>query len=197
MLIIPNFVSPFKIDNSENNRNIDRIAIINSYFDSLDANLQAKILVLDYDIKKNEISYTYDTIEYIKYNIQSILNIEINDNLQFQYYFLIGDDNLLNFDKWKNWEEILNLVDLVVAFRLENKNNIETIIKQKYSKYQSKIQLLENPIYDISATKIRFYLEELLKLNNNEIYPKLSKFINQFTIESYLKNKNPFSNKSI
>jgi nicotinic acid mononucleotide adenylyltransferase len=82
-------------------------------------------------------------------------------------------------------------VNLVVAFRLEKKNNIESIIKQKYSQFQSKIQLLENLIYDVSATDIRNYLEEFSNLNDNGIYLKLSKLINQFTIESYLQNKKP------
>lgn len=201
LLITPNFVSPFKISQDNLFNNIQRINIINSYISNLDETLKSKILVLDFEINKSEISYTIDTLNFITQNINTILGINLQSTNPIQYYFLIGDDNLENFDKWKNWEEILELVNLTIAFRIENKDFLFSIIEQKYIQFKNKINLLKNPIYEVSATEIRNQLiefAEILKAKDyNQIKSKYSELlinINNFTIKEYLKTVR-YSNK--
>lgn len=67
----------------------------------------------DYEIKKENISYSFETIKYFKdlYN-------------EYEIYFLIGYDQLANFKTWKNWEEILKDAKLI-AHKREIENNLQ------------------------------------------------------------------------
>ncbi len=98
IIFIPAKVSPFKegkvIAEPEHRINMIRISIEgNDYFD-----------VSDFEIKKGGISYTIDTIRYYK---------DIYDDLGF----IIGEDNLKDFKKWKEWENILKICKVIVIKR--------------------------------------------------------------------------------
>lgn len=106
--------------------------------------------VSDYEIKKQGKSYTYKTLEdyYDK-------NREI--------YFITGADCLINLEKWKNVQRILDLCTLVVLNR-PGINNEELYSQKKYieNKYNSQIKVLEIEGKDISSTEIR----EMIKVNS-------------------------------
>lgn len=62
--------------------------------------------ISDLEIQRGGTSYTVDTLRELQ-----------KDGSDNQYYLIIGVDQLEQFDQWKNYEEILNRVDLVVTSR--------------------------------------------------------------------------------
>ena len=92
-------------------------------------------IVEDCDIKRGGVTYSIDTIHYI------LDHYEITGKLGF----VIGDDLLPDFDKWKQPEEIKKLVDLIVVHR-----NMEECINSDYPAFY-----IKNKILPISSTEIR------------------------------------------
>jgi len=60
----------------------------------------------DLEIKRGGTSYTVDTLRELQ-----------NAGSDAHFYLIIGMDQLEQFDQWKNYEEILNRVDLIVTSR--------------------------------------------------------------------------------
>ncbi|MGH4125896.1 MAG: nicotinate-nucleotide adenylyltransferase [Clostridium sp.] len=101
--------------------------------------------ISDYEINKKENSYTYETVE---------LFSEFQSNIE--WYFLIGVDSLMELDKWKNVDRILNSCKIVVynrtGFTVEEVARQKRYIEQKFNK---KIIYINMPIIDVSSTSIR------------------------------------------
>ena len=95
--------------------------------------LEDKMSISDFEIKRQGISYTIDTVKYFK-------NKYPNDEL----YLLIGSDNLLKLSKWKDIDEISNLIQIVV-FKREKEIN-----KTNIKKY--KCILINNQLFPESST---------------------------------------------
>jgi len=62
-LLIPTYISPFKINNKENNffTNQQRLDMLYLAIENL-----PKFEVIDYEITKQKVSYTFETIDYLK-----------------------------------------------------------------------------------------------------------------------------------
>lgn len=108
-------------------------------------------LLSDLEIKKNEPSYTYDTITELKK--------EYKDEL----YFIIGADSLVNLNKWYRYEELIKMCKIVVLPRvLENIPDSQNtqdflknwIVNQLKSSLDNFI-LIDFPMLEISSTIIR------------------------------------------
>jgi nicotinate-nucleotide adenylyltransferase len=96
-----------------------------------------KIRASDVEFKLSKPSYTINTILHLKEKFPAD-----------EFVLIIGEDNLATFDKWKDYEEILNLCMVYVYPRL----NVE---KTKFHVHP-KIKLVkEVPVMEISATFIR------------------------------------------
>ena len=101
--------------------------------------------ISDYEINKKESSYTYKTVE---------LFSELERNIE--WYFLIGVDSLMDLDRWKNVDRILDSCKLTVYNRAGF--TMEEIFKQKQyieKKFSKEIVFLNMPVIDISSTNIR------------------------------------------
>ena len=109
----------------------------------------------DREIKRGGISYSYDTIRDIKNKYsQNIL-------------LIIGADVFLNFDKWYNYNKIINMVNIIVLNRPKYntdfnnslpKEIIDKIITNKDDFLNEKsgyIYLFNNSEYNISSTIVR------------------------------------------
>lgn len=84
-----------------------------------------------------------------------------------EFYLIMGGDNVLNFDKWKNYKELLENPLIVINRR---NDDLEKSIKKLNPK---KYYLLEiEGISDISSTFIR---------DNIDDYSKIKKMINEET----------------
>lgn len=113
------------------------------------------IEVSDIEIRKNNVSYTYDTL-------LELIDIYGKDN---EFFEIIGEDSLENFKTWKNYKEILNLSKLVV---LKRKNYNGDIFDEEHKN----IIYLKNPYFDFSSTEIRNRLkngEDISELVNPKI----------------------------
>ena len=82
-------------------------------------------------------SYTVDTLAVLSANFSEI-----------QFSLIIGSDNALIFDQWKNYQKILENYSVLVYPR-------RGYDFEKVSVRYPQMKLLDTPFYDISATEIR------------------------------------------
>lgn len=73
-------------------------------------------------------------------------------------YFIMGDDEFLNIEKWYNWEEFLKICGVIVFLRNKNYQYIINEKKEILEKYD--IKIFNNSIISISSTDIRKRLSE-------------------------------------
>lgn len=99
-----------------------------------------KLLVSDYEFN-NELTYTYQTLDYFKKKYK-------NDEI----YFIMGADNLDEFNTWKNYQYILKNYKLLVINR--GAFDKEELLK-KYQGYQENIIFAKQDIHFISSSYIR------------------------------------------
>lgn len=133
-------------------------------------NLENKsIQVSSFELKNKRISYTIDTLLALQKQFK-------NDTL----YWIIGSDQIINFRKWKNWQDILEKFKLIVVPRTklrEAKKEIKDLLKEIKNK-ENLITVRRkdfSPIY-VSSTLIR------KKVKNRESIKNLT----SPSIESYI-----------
>ena len=100
---------------------------------------QIKVSAVEFVLEKP--SYTINTLRYLRENFGA----------EMQFSILMGADNIENFDKWREYEEILRNYPLMVYPR------------EGYSveKFADKITFLDNaPLFDYAATDIRTMIAE-------------------------------------
>jgi len=148
ILIVPTKI-PVHKDSNNLVSSFDRMNMI-----SLAIQNMKKIEISDIEIKRDELSYTYITVEELQKNYP-------NDKL----FLIIGYDSYLYFHKWKNPEFILDKVFLVVMKRDDSvKYNLNL------KKYKEKIIFVNNSVIQISSTEIRTNISK--KKITSEFLPK-------------------------
>lgn len=119
-------------------------------------NEEEKFSVSDYEIKKNNLSYTYETLRYFN---------ELEKNTE--WYFMTGVDCLMNVETWKNYDEILKLCNFVVFNRPGyHMDDIKYKKSKLEKKYDTNIIFLDIPLLEISSTQIR----KLIKMGRSVSY---------------------------
>ena len=118
----------------------------------------------DFEINKEGISYSVDTLLHFKNKYE---NLE----------FIIGEDNFPSLDTWKQPEKIIELSTIIVLQR----NISVTPNKNKFTK---SVVYLNSPIIDISATDIRD------KIKNN----KQINFLVKEKVRLYIYSNNLYEN---
>ncbi|WP_138159775.1 nicotinate-nucleotide adenylyltransferase [Peptoniphilus catoniae] len=101
--------------------------------------------VSDIETKKEDTSYSVDTIK----EFESILDGDL--------YFIVGSDTLFQLKTWKRFDELAKRVEFIVAVRPEYMSTKILDLELSYlrEKYESKIHLIETPLYEISSTDLR------------------------------------------
>lgn len=127
---------------------------------------EKKFVVSDYEIKKEGLSYTYETINFFK-----------SMEKDTQWYFIVGADCLMQINTWKNVKSILSNCKFIVFNRPGY--NLCDILKWKSiveENYKEKVEFLNIPIVDISSTNIK----EMMR-GGQEVYyllpPKVYEYI--------------------
>ena len=137
--IIPVFQSPFGAPITELS-NIDRLEMLNKVFKKY-----SFVEIDDQEIKREGISYTIDTLKEVSKTAKEI-------------FLIIGMDQFVVFDKWKNYEQILKKVQLLVCHRERvNQKNVNPKILKKFHK---KIHYIKLNDVDISSSDIRSRLQK-------------------------------------
>ena len=89
-------------------------------------------------------SYTIDTLTHL------------NERHPGKFFkVIIGEDNLVNFEKWKNYEQILDKHGLYVYPRLAGMGEVPPGVTNSELKRHPNVKMIEAPLLDISATYIR------------------------------------------
>jgi nicotinate-nucleotide adenylyltransferase len=102
---------------------------------------QPKFKASNIEFKLPQPSYTINTLTYLT---------EKYPNTKFA--LIMGSDNLENFHKWKNYEEILKRFELYVYPRPENDGGA--------LKNHTNVKLINAPLMEISSTMIRQAIRE-------------------------------------
>lgn len=89
----------------------------------------------------------------------------------FQFILIIGSDNALVFDQWKNYAQILNEYPVLVYPRREYDF-------EKVSTRYPQMQLLQTPYFDISSTQIRRFIAQKKDVSQ-WLHPSVLKFIQE------------------
>lgn len=125
--------------------------------------------VSDYEVNKEEYSYTLNTLKYFH-------TIYPDDEI----YFIIGEDSLNDIFKWYKPQEIVKLCKLLVFPRLSLENTKKTA-KAVMEKLDASIYVINSPIFDVSSTKIR----EMIK-NGDDVQNLISKEVLEYINENEL-----------
>lgn len=105
-------------------------------------------------------SYSIDTL--------NVLSKQFPD---YQFELIIGSDNALVFDQWKDYEEILANYPVLVYPR---KNYDFAQVAARYPQ----MKLLNTPIYDISSTQIRDSIAQKKDISQ-WLHPSVLQFIKE------------------
>ncbi len=97
-----------------------------------------KIKPSDIEFKLSQPNYTVNTLVHLEEKYP-----------EHTFSFIMGEDNLKSFHKWKNYEAILAHHDIYVYPRLDNTAENELF------KNHPKIHLIDAPVVEISSTSIR------------------------------------------
>ena len=166
-----------KIVNHLMDNYLDKIIIIptGNYWEKLDlVNINDRINMLKLyeseniiiDNKNNNLKYTYQILNNLK--------LEYKED---ELYLIIGADNIINFDKWMNYKEILTY-NLIIL----NRNNIDILeYLKKLDKKDKYVIVNDLPSIDISSTMIRNNL-------NNKDYD-LSMYMDDYIL-NYIRENN-------
>lgn len=141
IIFIPCFISPHKTEQKTTSAK-DRLEMV-----KLAVQNNNKFDFSDIEIKRENISFSYETIIELKKFYKKI-------------EFIIGYDNMINFHKWKNPEIILQNSNILVLRRKENK------LEKLEHNFDKKMIFLNNSLVEISSTEIRNRIKEGLPINN-------------------------------
>ncbi len=143
IIVIPNFLNPLK--NKTSAPAELRYKWLKEVFNDFE-----NIEVSDFEINQKRAVYSIETINHFK-----------------PKYFIIGSDNLKTLHKWKDIDEILNKVELIVAKR----GDIDKNLLKKWD-----IKKVVNVNIPISSTEIRNgkfkYLPKKIENKIKEYYGK-------------------------
>lgn len=135
--IFPTHISPFKTnDNNDFLDSFYRLEMLKLAFRD-----KTTFHINDFEVKSNQISYTYKTIEHVK---------ELYPNAHL--YLLIGSDQAINFHKWMNWDWITEEVALVIA---ERNQSIQSDFEFQKLRPLTNVLYLGNELIKISSSDIR------------------------------------------
>ncbi len=128
--------------------------------------------VSDFEFQE-QLKYTYETLDYFKKKYS-------NDEI----YFIMGADNLDEFDTWRNYEYMLSNYKMLVI-RRDGTSTIDALAK--YQKYQHNIIITNLKAIMLSSTYIRHNitdaninkyldLDVLTYIKDNHLYEKRSEY---------------------
>lgn len=147
LIIIPAKLSPFKKTNSVSDN--DRLNMCRLVF------TDKRMTVSDTEIRRGGVSYTVDTVRELKRQRPSN-----------ELYLFVGGDQLMSFDRWRCFDEILASVVLVAVKRDDSvsREELEKFADGNLRCY-GKVEITDFIPFDVSSTEIRERLEKGLPIS--------------------------------
>ncbi|NDP20350.1 MAG: nicotinate-nucleotide adenylyltransferase [Paludibacter sp.] len=142
---------------------------LKNHSDLLDEYIRLEMLVFAI---QNEPKFKASDVEFTmpipSYSIDTLYLLRLQ-HLDCQFSLIIGSDNALVFDQWKNYEQILKEFPILVYPR---KGYDFGKVAEKYTQ----MQLLPTPYYDISSTQIRDFIKQKQDVSQ-WLHPVVNEFI--------------------
>ena len=132
VLVVISPQSPFKIEDTFIN-DIERLELAKTVFKNF-----KNVKVSDIEFKMSKPNFTIDTLKEFK------KRHEYNNLI-----LLIGEDNLVGFNKWKDYEEIIEIAEVYVYPRDTDQKIPNEILSN------NNIKLVDAPKIKISSSRIR------------------------------------------
>ena len=127
-----------------------------------------KFNVCDYEINKNGVTYSWETMKYLR------------ENYDYDFYFIMGEDSLMSVETWENAEDFLKNTKILACIRRqEEMSKLDIKIDDLKSKGYF-VEKIPTSFIDISSTKIR----EKVQLNQDFRY-----FVPNQVFEYIVRNK--------
>jgi len=167
--IIPCNISPFKAKEDRivfdhiRPTSADRLAMLNMAIEG-NSNLTSD----DYEIKCGGVSYTIDTLRYLKARYPDS-----------KLYFLVGSDQARQFKKWKDWQSILELAQMSIAIRPETQYDTK-VPTEMTDLIGIEPLYIDCPRLDISSSEIRYRLSHGQSIN----------YLMPRKVQNYIEQKN-------
>lgn len=127
-----------------------------------------KFKVCDYEINKNNVTYSWGTMKYLR------------ENYDHDFYFIMGEDSLMSVETWENAEDFLKNTKILACIRRQEEMSK---LDEKIDDLKSKgyfVEKIPTSFIDISSTKIR----EKVQLNQDFRY-----FVPNQVFEYIVRNK--------
>ena len=103
-------------------------------------------LISTMEIERNGKTYTIDTIKELKKLLGNAI----------KFFFIIGTDELLLINTWKNYEELLKICSFIAVKRPGYKDKLlEDAVACLTKNYDANIRIVEIPPVDVSSSEIR------------------------------------------
>ena len=137
LLVIPDRIAPHKQlpkDSPTPQQRLEMLKIATAGLENIE--------VSDLELNREGPSYTYQTVQQVR---QMYPDAKI--------YLLMGTDMFLSFHSWRNPELITQDAALAVFYR-GDKNEVDAI-KARVAEVEWEVELIENPVIDISSTQLR------------------------------------------
>lgn len=102
-----------------------------------------KFKVCDYEINKNGVTYSWETMKYLR------------ENYDNDFYFIMGEDSLMSVETWENAEDFLKNTKILACIRRQEEMSK---LDEKIDELKSKgyfVEKIPASFIDISSTKIR------------------------------------------
>lgn len=96
------------------------------------------------EVENTETNYTYLTLRKL-----------VNEYPNTQFYFIMGEDSLDDFPRWRNPDEICRLASILVAVRNDSGDSIEEKIAHIRKLYHADMHMLHAPNFSVSSSELR------------------------------------------
>ncbi|SEF44762.1 nicotinate-nucleotide adenylyltransferase [Eubacterium ruminantium] len=148
VLIMPNSDTYYKKDAEISDA--DRMNMI-----QLSIRGQKKLYLSDIEVKRGGITYTIDTIRFLKEN-------DAKNNNQNDYFFIVGGDSLHNLYYWREIDELFRNMTFLAAVRDDIDEEEMLRIREEYLKTYpyAKIDFLHTGMNPVSSSEIRKKITE-------------------------------------
>ena len=137
LLVIPSRISPHKQlpkDSPTPQQRLEMLKIATAGLPNME--------VSDLELNREGTSYTYQTVQQVRQMYP-----------QAKIYLLMGTDMFLSFHNWRN-PELITLDAALAVFYRGDKNEVDAI-NSRVAEVEWEVELIENPIIDISSTQLR------------------------------------------